>query len=526
MSSLDVEALLEATAKETNQQSGKHGTDRPAEGRSGTRHSDRDGRDRDSAYRRDDGRRSDTGSNSSRGGRRHSRERHRGNSHRHRRDGDYYRAGRGRSRSRSRSPRRHHYRDDRDRRRSDRRSTEYGRGRDRRSRSPQLNEDERDRRTVFVQQLANRLRTEKLKRFFEENAGPVNEAQIVKDRISGRSKGVGYVEFKAEESVQKALQLTGRPLEGIPIIVRVTEAEKNRQVRKTDEAGGQNSATSFHRLYIGNIHFNVTQEDLEAVFEPFGELEFAQLQMDENKRSKGFGFVQYKDSANAREALEKMNGFELAGRPIRVGLGNERSGADGGRGHGPNANFQGSAFSGAGGRGHSSTFDRAGRDGERNGGGGALDDSDVAGVNFNNYSRDALMRKLARTDEAPQGKDDTQVAKVKTEVKPLPDTINQASRCIVVRNVFDPDEEEGENWVKELEEDIRTEAERQYGHVVHISVDTTSPTGDVYLKFDKVQGGENAIKGLNGRYFGGRMLNAAAMVDAVYSSLFTRTRAI
>ena len=50
--------------------------------------------------------------------------------------------------------------------------------------------------------------------------------------------------------------------------------------------------------------------------------------------------------------------------------------------------------------------------------------------------------------------------------------------------------------------------------------------GDIYLKFDKVQGGENAIKGLNGRYFGGRMIDASPVVDAVYSSLFSRTRAI
>lgn len=85
--------------------------------------------------------------------------------------------------------------------------------------------------------------------------------------------------------------------------------------------------------------------------------------------------------------------------------------------------------------------------------------------------------------------------------------------------------EEGDDWVKELEDDIRGEAEKRYGHVVHISLDANSK-GDVYLKFDKVQGGENAIKGLNGRYFGGRMINASPVVDAVYSSLFSRTRAI
>lgn len=85
--------------------------------------------------------------------------------------------------------------------------------------------------------------------------------------------------------------------------------------------------------------------------------------------------------------------------------------------------------------------------------------------------------------------------------------------------------EEGEAWVKELEDDVRAECEEKYGHVVHISLDPNSQ-GDIYLKFDRVQGGENAIKGLNGRFFGGRQISAQPVVDAVYSSLFSRTKAI
>ncbi|KAG5954185.1 hypothetical protein E4U57_004760 [Claviceps arundinis] len=572
MSGLDVEALLEATAQSSSTQkkasspvddssrNDRNGRDRNgiddregSKGRGGSR--DRE-RDADHDRRRRDRReltpprhrkgtpgettpRSEAGSHRSRR-RSESRDRDRYNSRRHR-DGDYYRGRRsgGRSRSRSRSPRRRYRpRDDRDRRdrreRTDRR--DHGRARDRspgkRSRSPQPNEDERDSRTVFVQQLAARLRSDKLKKFFEENAGPVNEAQIVKDRISGRSKGVGYVEFKSEETVQKALQLTGKPLAGIPIIVKLTEAEKNRQARTTEATAAHPNSVPFHRLYVGNIHFNVTEQDLQAVFEPFGELEYVQLQKDENGRSRGYGFVQFRDADQAREALEKMNGFDLAGRPIRVGLGNDKFTPESTanlmqRFPGQNHHFQGSSFSGAGGRGsQASTFDRAGgRDSDKTGGASALDDTDVAGVNFNNYSRDALMRKLARTDELPNGREDQTVMKPKTEAKPLPVKVNMASRCVVLHNMFDPEEEEGEDWVKELEEDIRAEAEKQYGHVVHISVDPNSK-GDVYLKFDKVQGGENAIKGLNGRYFGGRMINALHVVDAVYSSLFSRTRAI
>ena len=69
--------------------------------------------------------------------------------------------------------------------------------------SPELNDDERDRRTIFVQQLAARLRTKELTQFFEK-VGPVKEAQIVKDRVSGRSKG--YVHFHLVHSSLTLLQ--------------------------------------------------------------------------------------------------------------------------------------------------------------------------------------------------------------------------------------------------------------------------------------------------------------------------------
>lgn len=123
-------------------------------------------------------------------------------------DGDYYRGGvRGGGRSRSRSPGGRFYRPRDDRRDyRDRRDRRGGGGDDdhrrgggggrtpradrpeREKTPPALTEDERDRRTVFVQQLAARLRTRDLKEFFEK-VGAVSEAQIVKDRVSNRSKG-------------------------------------------------------------------------------------------------------------------------------------------------------------------------------------------------------------------------------------------------------------------------------------------------------------------------------------------------
>lgn len=146
-----------------------------------------------------------------------------------------------------------------------------------------------------------------------------------------------------------------------------------------------------------------------------------------------------------------MNGFELAGRPIRVGLGNDKFTPESTanllqRFQGPNGSaFQGSAFSGSGGRGahaggSGGTFDRAGGRDDQKGAGGAsaLDDTDVAGVSFKNYSRDALMRKLARKEDSEP--DPRQVVAPKKDTKVMPVAVSQASRCVMLRNMFDPSE--------------------------------------------------------------------------------------
>ncbi|KAG5437405.1 hypothetical protein PCANB_000836 [Pneumocystis canis] len=379
-----------------------------------------------------------------------------------------------------------------------------------REESPKLTEDERDRRTVFVQQLAARLRTRELIAFFEK-VGSVRDAQVVKDRVSGRSKGVGYVEFRDEESVHKAINMTGQRLLGIPIIVQLTEAEKNRQAKAEAmlNSGGRQSDAPFHRLYVGNIHFNLTEDDLRQIFEPFGELEFVQLQKEpDTGRSRGYGFVQ--DPAQARDALEKMNGFELAGRAIRVGLGNDKFTPE-------TTSAVLARFSGFTG----SAFENKSRGGTERIGGPrdgsssvSLDDNEAGGVSFNNISRDALMRKLAREE----GKESIGLI----PPKPTP-SIQMTSRCVLLKNMFNPQEESGDNWIRELEDDVKAECEDKYGKVLHIHVEENSP-GEVYIKFDNVVAGERAIQGLNGRWFGGRTISASFLIDAVYTAKFPKTK--
>jgi RNA-binding protein 39 len=107
-------------------------------------------------------------------------------------------------------------------------------------------EDDSEARSVFVSQLAARLTARDLGYFFEDKLGEgsVMDARIVTDRISRRSKGyatsliveggvltcssIGYVEMRTIELVDKAINLSGTVVMGLPIKVQHTEAERNR----------------------------------------------------------------------------------------------------------------------------------------------------------------------------------------------------------------------------------------------------------------------------------------------------------
>ncbi|XP_058709174.1 probable RNA-binding protein 23 isoform X3 [Poecile atricapillus] len=264
------------------------------------------------------------------------RSRSRSREHRHSRSRDRDRDRRRRSRSRERRSR--HRSRSRERRRSrsrERRSREErARRRFGHSKSPlyrespgreplgSLSPEERDARTVFCMQLAARIRPRDLEDFFSA-VGKVRDVRIISDRNSRRSKGIAYVEFCEIQSVPLAIGLTGQRLLGVPIIVQASQAEKNRLAAMA--APLQKGSGGPLRLYVGSLHCNITKEMLRGIFEPFGKIDSIVLMRDpETGQSKGYGFITFSEAECARRALEQLNGFELAGRPMRVGQVSER----------------------------------------------------------------------------------------------------------------------------------------------------------------------------------------------------------
>ena len=72
-------------------------------------------------------------------------------------------------------------------------------------------------------------------------------------------------------------------------------------------------------VYVGNLPYSTSSDDLRETFEAFGEVTSANVISDRDSgRSKGFGFVEMSDDAQANEAIEKLNGSEMDGRTITV----------------------------------------------------------------------------------------------------------------------------------------------------------------------------------------------------------------
>jgi RNA recognition motif-containing protein len=72
-------------------------------------------------------------------------------------------------------------------------------------------------------------------------------------------------------------------------------------------------------IYVGNLPYSVRDNDLLAMFQEFGNVSSAKVIMDrETDRSKGFGFVEMASADEGANAIEKMNGYEINGRALRV----------------------------------------------------------------------------------------------------------------------------------------------------------------------------------------------------------------
>ena len=129
------------------------------------------------------------------------------------------------------------------------------------------------------------------------------------------------------------------------------------------------------KIYVGNLPWSTTSQDLEAMFAPHGAVRSAEVISDrETGRSRGFGFVEMETDEGLQAAISALNGHEINGRPLTVNEARERTpragGGGGGGGYGGGGGGGGRGGYGGGGGGGGRGGYGGGRGGYGGGGGG------------------------------------------------------------------------------------------------------------------------------------------------------------
>lgn len=141
---------------------------------------------------------------------------------------------------------------------------------------------------------------------FMSQAGEVSKVEVIQDTRS--SKVSALVVYSSSLEAERALQqLDGLEFKGESVEVREnTGSSQLKSMRKSNQ------------IYIKNLPYSVTWQQLRQVFIPFGEVVRVDIPKDINERSKGFGFIQFRTSLQAAKAISTMNNAEFNGRKILV----------------------------------------------------------------------------------------------------------------------------------------------------------------------------------------------------------------
>ncbi|XP_009995344.1 PREDICTED: RNA-binding protein 39 [Chaetura pelagica] len=248
-------------------------------------------------------------------------------------------------------------------------------------------------------------------------------------------------------------------------------------------------------VFCMQLAARIRPRDLEEFFSTVGKVIHRELKII-------LRFSLFSDSECAKKALEQLNGFELAGRPMKVGHVTERTDAS-------------SA---------SSFLDS--------------DELERTGIDLGTTGRLQLMARLAEgtglqippaaqqalqmsgslafgavADLQTRLSQQNEVLAAAASVQPL------ATQCFQLSNMFNPQTEEEAGWDTEIKDDVIEECNK-HGGVIHIYVDKNSAQGNVYVKCPSIAAAIAAVNALHGRWFAGKMITAAYVPLPTYHSLF------
>nr|XP_061791092.1 nucleolin [Nerophis lumbriciformis] len=184
--------------------------------------------------------------------------------------------------------------------------------------SSQEGKKERDSRTLFVKNLPFSTTVDDLKEVFEDAV----DVRVPPGQ-NGANRGIAYIEFKSEADAEKMLEeAQGCDIQGRSVVLDF--------VGEKSQKGGKVAAPAGKVLVVNNLAFSATEDALQSTFEKAVSIRIPQR----DGRPKGFAFLEFENTEDAKEALETMNNTEIEGRSIRIEYSQNSGGRqDGGRGN-------------------------------------------------------------------------------------------------------------------------------------------------------------------------------------------------
>ncbi|KAM7012293.1 nucleolin [Tautogolabrus adspersus] len=185
--------------------------------------------------------------------------------------------------------------------------------------SSQEGKKERDARTLFVKNLPFSATVDDLKEVFEDAV----DVRLPPGQ-NGSNRGIAYIEFKSEAEAEKMLEeAQGAEVQGRSIMVDYV-GDKSQKGAKVAASGA-----ACKTLVVNNLAFSATEEVLQSTFEKAVSIRIPQR----DGRPKGFAFVEFESTDDAKDALENLNNTDIEGRSIRLEYSQNSGGRDGGRGN-------------------------------------------------------------------------------------------------------------------------------------------------------------------------------------------------
>ncbi|KAH7544957.1 hypothetical protein FEM48_Zijuj01G0041100 [Ziziphus jujuba var. spinosa] len=198
-------------------------------------------------------------------------------------------------------------------------------------------------RKLFIRGLGAETTSESLRALFS-TYGDLDEAIVIFDKATGKSKGYGFVTFKHADGALLALKEPSKKIDGRITVTQFAAAGVNNSASGSD--------VSARKIYVGNVPFDISSERLLSHFLMYGEIEEGPLGFDKaTGKSKGFAFFVYKTEEGAKAALvdpmKNIDGHQVAcklavdNKKTKIGA-QPPSGLTGDGVPGPHSSMQGS----------------------------------------------------------------------------------------------------------------------------------------------------------------------------------------